>query len=48
MFRVKLQIDPALLEKYESRVKSGVRGVAFLKLSDESDWPENLLPRLPE
>ncbi|MEO1248579.1 MAG: HlyD family efflux transporter periplasmic adaptor subunit [Pseudomonadota bacterium] len=48
MFRIKLQIDPALLEKYESRVKSGVRGVAYLKLLDETGWPDRLLPVLPE
>ena len=32
MFRVKLQIDPDVLKQYESRVKTGVRGLGFVRL----------------
>ena len=30
MFRVKLRIAPDLLQKFESQVKTGVRGVGFV------------------
>ncbi len=42
MFRVKLKIDPALLRKYFSRVKTGVRGVGFVRTSANVAWPDNL------
>lgn len=48
MFRVKLAIDPDLLRKYEDRVKAGVRGVAYLRATNASDWPENLQVKLPQ
>lgn len=48
MFRVKVSIDPSLLRKYESQVKAGVRGVAYVKLEEDADWPETLQIRLPE
>ena len=30
MFRIKLQIDPKVLDKYQSQVKTGVRGMGFV------------------
>lgn len=48
MFRVKLKIDPEILRKYEDRVKTGVRGIAYLRLPHASQWPENLEIKLPE
>ncbi|MGB0466254.1 MAG: HlyD family secretion protein [Pontibacterium sp.] len=48
MFRVKVQIDPALLKKHSEKVKTGVRGVAYVRLSATNDWPEALQVRLPE
>jgi HlyD family secretion protein len=41
MFRLKLKIDPALLRKYMSRVKTGVRGVGFVR-SNDAAWPASL------
>lgn len=48
MFRVKLQVDQDLLKKYEDRVKTGVRGMAYVRMPDVSDWPDTLEIRLPE
>ncbi|HWH39377.1 MAG TPA: HlyD family efflux transporter periplasmic adaptor subunit [Usitatibacter sp.] len=46
VFRVKVQVDPALLRQYQSQVKSGVPGVAYVRTRAVS-WPANLQPRLP-
>lgn len=46
-FRVKLQIAPDLLSRYEPLVKTGVPGVAYVRLDPDLAWPEHLLPKLP-
>jgi len=46
-FRVKLQIDPELLRRYEPLVKAGVPGEAYVRLDPAVAWPEHLHPRLP-
>ena len=48
MFRVKLRIPPALLRQYESRVKIGVRGLAYVRTSATAAWPEALAIKLPQ
>ncbi|BAN49153.1 HlyD family secretion protein [Metapseudomonas resinovorans] len=47
MFRVKARVDPALLSKYVAAVKSGVPGVAYLRLASDAEWPEHLARTLP-
>jgi HlyD family secretion protein len=47
MFRVKVQLPPDVLEKYVAWVKTGVPGVAFIRLSPKVQWPENLAVALP-
>lgn len=42
MFRVKAQIDPDLLQKYLKAVKTGLPGVAWVKIDPNAEWPENL------
>ena len=42
MFRVKAQIDPQLLRKYLQYVKTGLPGVAWLKLDPKAEWPASL------
>lgn len=42
MFRVKAKIDPELLRKNMDRVKTGVPGVAWIKLDDKAEWPPEL------
>lgn len=46
-FRVKVRIDPGLLARYEAQVKTGVPGVAYVRVRTEAPWPEHLAPRLP-
>ena len=44
MFRVKVKIDPQLLEKHIERVKTGLPGVAYVQLDTDAQWPESLQP----
>jgi len=48
MFRIKVQIDPELLRKHESKVKTGLPGVAYVRLDSSAEWPEYLHVRLPQ
>lgn len=42
MFRVKIQMPPELAGEYAERVKTGVRGVGYVKLNDSAVWPARL------
>jgi HlyD family secretion protein len=42
MFRVKAQISPELLRQYIQYVKTGLPGVAYVKLDPEAEWPAQL------
>jgi HlyD family secretion protein len=46
VFRVKARIDPALLRKYITLVKSGLPGVAYVRLDPSAPWPSNLQTRV--
>lgn len=48
MYRVKLTIDPRLLEIYRGYVKAGLTGNAFVKVSGGAVWPAHLASRLPD
>ena len=48
MFRVKLQVDPKVLDKYHRDVKTGVRGLGFVRTSSTVSWPDNLAVKLPQ
>jgi len=48
MFRVKAQIDRALLQKHLKLVKTGLPGVAWLRVDREVAWPANLAINTPE
>ena len=48
MFRVKLQIAPTLLQEYENYVKTGVRGVAYMRTDPKLTWPAELEVKLPK
>jgi len=39
MFRVKLQIPPELVTHYIERIKTGVRGVGYVKVRPDAKWP---------
>lgn len=47
MFRVKLQADPKLLDKFHRFVKTGVRGLAFVRTDPKIPWPAELVVKLP-
>ncbi|PPA74910.1 hemolysin D [Achromobacter spanius] len=47
MFRVKAQIDPKLLQQHLQQVKTGVPGVAWLKLDADAAWPASLEVKVP-
>ena len=47
MYRIKLQIDPKLLETYREYVKAGLTGDAYVKVEAGAAWPAALAPRLP-
>lgn len=48
MFRIKAQIDPSLLKKYIRSAKTGLPGIAYVRLDDRSEWPAHLQVRLPD
>ena len=47
VFRVKARIDPELLKKYPEQVKTGLPGMAHLRLNAKRDWPDALQVKLP-
>lgn len=47
MFRVKVRIDPTLLATHGAIMKTGVPGVAYMRLGADVAWPEKLQVRLP-
>lgn len=48
MFRVKVQIDPKVLSQYHQFVKTGVRGLGFVRTDPKINWPSELEVKLPQ
>ena len=48
MFRVRAQIDPALLKRHAEQVKTGLPGVAWVRLDPQQPWPPTLSQVLPQ
>lgn len=48
MFRVKARIDPALLRQHILRVKTGLPGMAYVRIDKAVPWPDHLVPKLPQ
>jgi HlyD family secretion protein len=48
MFRVKARIDPELLRKHLEQVKTGVPGMAYLRLDPQAAWPAHLAIKVPQ
>ena len=42
MFRVKLKIDPKMLQEHSTKVKTGLRGMGIVRTNNETPWPEDL------
>ena len=47
MFRVKARIDPDLLRKHMRHVKTGLPGMAYVRVDAQAEWPAALQVRLP-
>lgn len=41
MFRVKAHIEPDLLQKYITQVKTGLPGMAYVQLNPDAHWPSH-------
>ena len=48
MFRMKLKIDPVVLQQFYTRVKTGVRGLGFVRTKPDVEWPADLEVKLPK
>ena len=48
MFRVRARIDPELLKQHLAQVKTGVPGMAYVKLDPKAAWPPELEVKLPQ
>ena len=45
MFRIKLQVDPKF--EHHRQVKTGVRGMGFVRTGSAISWPDDLAVKLP-
>ena len=46
MFRIKAHISPELLRKYIQQVKTGLPGVAYVRLDPQAEWPAGVQGKL--
>lgn len=46
MFRVRAQVPKELLQKYVQYVKTGLPGMAYVRLDPQAEWPANLSQNL--
>jgi HlyD family secretion protein len=42
MFRVRVRVDPELLKAHATRVRSGLPGIAYVRLDPKVEWPARL------
>jgi len=48
MFRIRAQIPPDLLKKHIQQVKTGLPGVAYVRLDPNTAWPAQLEVKVPQ
>ncbi len=48
MFRVRARIDPELLKQHLEKIKTGLPGMAYVKLDPAAAWPKELDVKLPQ
>lgn len=48
MFRVKLKVDPKMLQEHSTKVKTGLRGMGIVRTNSETPWPADLQVTLPK
>jgi HlyD family secretion protein len=46
MFRVRVRIDPELLKAHADRVRSGLPGMAYVRIDPNTVWPDRLQKNL--
>ncbi len=46
MFRVKIQVPKAMVRHYVERIKTGVRGVGYVRIDESAAWPDWLQKNL--
>jgi HlyD family secretion protein len=44
MFRVRVRVDPELLHRHAAEVRTGLPGVAYIRLDPRTPWPATLMP----
>ncbi len=44
MFRIRVRIDPKLLHAHEAEIRSGLPGLAYIRLDPNTAWPAHLQP----
>lgn len=47
VFKVRAQIDRALLDQYRNQVKTGMPGMAYVRIQPDVAWPDKLAIALP-
>jgi HlyD family secretion protein len=45
MFRVRMRVDPELLRRHADKVRSGLPGIAYVRLDPKVEWPARLQPK---
>lgn len=48
MFRIRARIAPELLRRHLHQVKTGLPGMAYVRLDSQAEWPVNLQVKLPQ
>lgn len=48
MFRVKLVVAPDLVQRFRAQVKPGLRGIAYVRVRADAEWPAELAPQQPQ
>jgi HlyD family secretion protein len=48
MFRVRARLDPEFLKQHLEQVKTGVPGMAYVKIDPAAEWPAKLAVKLPQ
>lgn len=47
VFKVRARIDPVLLARYRNQVKTGMPGMAYVRVDTQTPWPARLAVALP-
>ncbi len=48
MFRVRAEVSEDLLKKHITRVKTGLPGMAYVRLDPSAEWPVHVGEKLPK